>query len=310
MMNSNPAIIVLCGAVSPEREVSLRSGAACADALRSIHESVELHILDENVLPGFLDPKRHVVFPVIHGDYGEDGGIQADLERGNFAYAGCDSASSRLCIDKILTKQLFRAKGIPVLQDVFFQGGRKPTAIDLISALGTDDVVIKPADKGSSVGLHLVNGAEAMMSALAEVGPGNWMAEPRVQGREMTIGVLDGEPLGIVEIVPKVGTYDYANKYTAGATEYRFPASVPQDAAGQISRYAREAFFACGCRDYARLDFIYPDDGQFVFLEINTMPGMTATSLLPKSASCKGLDFSALVRQMISPALQRFSSRR
>jgi D-alanine-D-alanine ligase len=309
-MSTQPAITVLCGALSPEREVSLRSGNACAEALRTLYPDTSLLTLDENKLPAFLDLARHVVFPVIHGDYGEDGAVQHELEAGGFAFAGCDAAASRVCINKVAAKKKFRAAGVPVAPEVAFAAAAKPDAAALIQALGTEEIVLKPADKGSSVGLHIVSGAVALAETLAGIADGNWMAEPRLRGREMTIGILDGEPMGIVEIVPRAGLYDYSTKYTAGASEYLFPASVPSPLAAEISRAAVRAFEACGCRDFSRADFILQPDGTFAFLEINTMPGMTATSLFPKSASCVGLSFSALCSRMTAPALQRFAGLR
>lgn len=308
-MKKEPSILVLCGAISPEREVSLRSGAACAAALAESELDVELHGLETNALPDYLDPLAHVIFPVIHGDYGEDGAIQAELEAGGFSFAGCDALASRLCIDKVRTKRTLREAGLPVAAEVAFSAEKKPEAAVLLKQLGEEEIVIKPADKGSSVGLHLVRGVEEVVAALALVDSGNWMAEPRLRGREMTIGVLNGEPLGIVEIVPRTGVYDYQNKYTAGATEYLFPAQVAESVAERVRLAARRAFAVCGCRDFARLDFILQPDGRFHFLEINTMPGMTATSLFPKSASCCGVDFPMLTRLMVSPALQRYHVR-
>ncbi|MDR2862696.1 MAG: D-alanine--D-alanine ligase [Puniceicoccales bacterium] len=310
MSTTPPSIAVLCGAVSPEREVSLRSGKACANALLELFPDLSFHVLDENALPAFLDPAREIVFPVIHGDYGEDGGVQHDLESRGFAYVGCDEAASRVCMNKVATKEKLHATGVPVAPGAAFSAAEKPDAAALARALASEDIVLKPADKGSSVGLRFARGAADIKAALAEITAGNWMAEPRITGREMTIGLLDGAPMGIVEIVPRAGHYDYTNKYTAGATEYLFPAAVPAAIAATIGESAARAFAACGCRDFARADFILREDGSFIFLEINTMPGLTATSLLPKSASCIGLDFPALCGRMLAPALRRFKERR
>jgi D-alanine-D-alanine ligase len=304
-----PEIVVLCGAVSPEREVSLRSGAACHEALLARYpRRVSLVRLDANTLPPGLDPARHVIFPVIHGDYGEDGGIQADLEARGFAYAGCDAASSRICINKAAAKEKFRAVGAPVAPGVAFRAAEKPEAGALLRTLGTADIVLKPLDKGSSVGLRFIRSEADAVAALGELTAGNWLAEARVVGREMTIGILDGVAQGIVEIRPRQGRYDYATKYTAGASEYLYPAEVPARVEEEVSRAAERLFAACGCRDFSRADFILREDGTFVFLEINTMPGMTATSLLPKSVHCKGLTFEELCERMIRPALGRWKS--
>jgi D-alanine-D-alanine ligase len=169
-----------------------------------------------------------------------------------------------------------------------------------------EHIVIKPSDQGSSVGLYMLEGEAAVAKALAEIpASGQWMAERRLRGREMSIGLLDGHPMGIVEIVPLTGVYDYKTKYTKGASEYRFPAAVGPELTAAIGAAAARLFAACGCRDFARADVFLEPDGQVYFLEINTMPGMTETSLMPKSASCVGLDFPSLVRRMAAPALAR-----
>ncbi len=305
---SSPEIVVLCGAISPERAVSLRSGAACAEALAKSFPSVRLVVLEENALPVGLDPARHVVFPVIHGDFGEDGRLQAELEARGFAYAGSDAVASALCIDKVATKARVRAAGVPVSPEVSFAAPRRPRALSVIRRLGRS-VVMKPADKGSSVGLHMLAGARRLGRVLSRVRSGNWMIEPRLRGRELTVGILDGKAMGIVEIVPRSGDYDYRSKYTAGATQYLFPAPVAEEVAADIRAQAERLFAACGCRDFARADVILLPSGKFFFLEVNTLPGLTATSLLPKSASCVGIDFPALARRMIEPALRRHEAR-
>ncbi len=300
-MKSDLEIIILCGAISPEREVSLRSGRAVA----SVMAGARLVELAANELPEWIDGTRHVVFPVIHGDYGEDGQIQTALEARGISFAGCDAAASRLCIDKVATKQLMRRVGVPAIPEFVFAGKAKPSADKLIAELG-ERVVIKPADKGSSVGLYVTQGQPELAAALADIpAEGQWMAERRLVGREMSIGLLEGKAMGLVEIVPLQGVYDYKTKYTKGSSDYRYPAPVTPAQAAGIALAAETLFAACGCRDFARADVFLEPDGNFYFLEINTMPGMTETSLMPKSASCLGLDFTSLARRMIAPALAR-----
>ncbi|NBN95180.1 MAG: D-alanine--D-alanine ligase [Verrucomicrobia bacterium] len=300
-MTSHPEIVVLCGGLSSEREVSLRSGRAVSSAL----PGSRLVELDADALPAWLDGAKHVVLPVLHGGWGEDGRAQAEMEAKGIAFAGCSSAANRLCMDKVATKAAMRAAGVPAIPEVAFAGAAKPTAAALVAALG-EHIVIKPADQGSSVGLYVLAGEGDVAQALAEIpASGRWMAERRLRGREMSVGLLDGQPMGLVEIVPLAGVYDFKTKYTKGASEYRFPAPVGPELTAAIGAAAARLFAAGGCRDFARADVFLEPDGRFYFLEINTMPGMTETSLMPKSASCVGLDFPALVRRMAAPALAR-----
>jgi D-alanine-D-alanine ligase len=300
-MTSRPEIVVLCGGLSSEREVSLRSGRAVSSAL----PGSRLVELDADALPAWLDGAKHVVLPVLHGGWGEDGRAQAEMEAKGIAFAGCSSAANRLCMDKVATKAAMRAAGVPAIPEVAFAGAAKPTAAALVAALG-EHIVIKPADQGSSVGLYVLAGEGDVAQALAEIpASGRWMAERRLRGREMSVGLLDGQPMGLVEIVPLAGVYDFKTKYTKGASEYRFPAPVGPELTAAIGAAAARLFAAGGCRDFARADVFLEPDGRFYFLEINTMPGMTETSLMPKSASCVGLDFPALVRRMAAPALAR-----
>jgi D-alanine-D-alanine ligase len=265
--------------------------------------------LERNELPEWLDAARQVVIPVIHGDYGEDGTVQAELDARGVAYAGCEASASRLCLDKVATKNAMRRAGVPAIPEVAFAGAAKPTAAALMTQLGPQ-VVLKPADKGSSVGLYVVDGEGAIAAALAQIpASGQWMAERRLQGREMSIGILGGQAMGLVEIVPRKGVYDYQSKYTKGSSDYIYPAPVSAELTARIQSAAEALFQACGCRDFARADLFLEPDGQFYFLEINTMPGMTETSLMPKSASCAGLDFPALVQRMTAPVFTRAAAR-
>jgi D-alanine-D-alanine ligase len=302
-----PVIAVLCGSDSPEREVSLVSGREVAKALAKEGLMVELYELPGSELPAALDPARHVVFPALHGGWGENGGLQAALEARGFAYAGCGPESSRLCMDKVQTKNLLATAGLPVLPQVVFAGEKPPEAAKIISMLG-ETLIVKPVGEGSSVGLHRVRNAAELAATLRVLGTGRWMVEPWVQGREISVGVLQGRALGLVEIRPKGGVYDYQHKYTAGMTEYLFPAPVAEELTKLVAGAAEEAFAACRCRDFARVDFMLPAAGGAVILEINTLPGLTPTSLLPKSASCCGYAFGTLVRAMAGPALARFTA--
>ncbi len=306
-MTPAPIIAVFAGGVSSEREVSLGSGRSSAVALARSFPT-QLFELRSDALPAGLDPARHVVFSTLHGTFGEDGSMQRLLDAAGIAYAGCDAASSALTMDKTRTKQAAANRGVRTGAGVTFDAASAPTADALVAQLG-EAVVLKPNDQGSSVGLTINSGRAELAASLARLTPGSWLAERRLVGREFSVGVLRGAAMGVVEIRPKSGVYDFASKYTVGATEYFAPA--PLDAAMTLAaqRAAEAAFAACGCRDYARVDFILVGAEELYLLEINTLPGMKETSLLPMSARCAGLDFTALVRELVLPALGRFSAK-
>lgn len=305
-MTKLESIVVLYGGVGSEREVSLVSGEAIAQALAT-NFKVELLRLDAEALPESIDGKRSVVFPALHGAFGEDGRLQALLEAADIEYCGSDAAASRLCMAKDLTKEIARDLGIGVPQAMVFDGTDAPLADAVIESLGTS-LVIKPTDQGSSVGLYFTEHRSALGVTLSQIHTGQWLIEQRIRGRELTVGVLNGRAMGVVEIVSASGVYDYEAKYTPGATEYRYPAELAAEVEARIKADAEALFAACGCRDFARIDFLL-DGAESYFLEINTLPGLTATSLLPKSASCVGLDFESLGRDLVSPAIERLNAR-
>jgi len=185
-----------------------------------------------------------------------------------------------------------------------FKAESKPTAAALTAELG-EQVVLKPNREGSSVGLQIVTSKVGLEIALSGLRQGDWIAEKRIVGRELTVGLLRGRAMGVVEIVPKSGVFDYTSKYTKGLTEYFAPAKISEELAAAVRSAAETAFAACGCRDYARIDFMLSGDGELYLLEINTLPGMKETSLLPMSARCVGLDFIALCRELTAPAVER-----
>jgi len=303
---SGPVIAVFAGGTSAEREVSTGSGGACAIALaRSF--TTRLFDVVADALPDGYDPSRQIVFSTLHGTFGEDGGMQRLLDDAGGAYAGSDAAASRLTMDKELTKETVSARGVRVADGFAFDSEAKPPAAEIARRLGVR-VVVKPNNEGSSVGLSVVDAMAGLESALGGITPGRWIVERRIDGRELSVGVLAGSAMGIVEIRPKSGVYDYSSKYTKGLTEYLAPAPLDEALTASVRTAAETAFAACGCRDYARVDFILSSRGEPFLLEINTLPGMKETSLLPMSARCAGLDFTALVREMVSPAVERFRS--
>ena len=305
MSESLPIIAVFAGGTSAEREVSLGSGKASAIALARSFPT-RMFEINAEALPAGLDPKKHVVFSTLHGTFGEDGGMQRLLDAAGVTYAGCDAAASELTMDKTRTKQAAAAKGVRVADAVVFSADKKPTAETVVARLG-ENLVVKPNNEGSSVGLALTTTCAELATKLAAITSGSWFIEPRLIGRELSVGVLGGKAMGVVEIRPKSGVYDFTSKYTKGMTEYFAPAPLEAADTATVQRAAETAFAACGCRDYARVDFILTEAGPFL-LEINTLPGMKETSLLPMSARCGGLDFTGLVRELVMPAVQRFRS--
>ena len=302
----SPIIAVFAGGTSAERDVSLGSGRASAIALARSFPT-RLFEVNAAAIPAGVDPARHVVFSTLHGTFGEDGGMQRLLDAAGICYAGCDAASSALTMDKTRTKDAAAARGVRVVPGVTFTAAAKPTADAVVAQLG-ENVVVKPNSEGSSVGLALVTSRAELAAKLAAITAGGWLIERRIVGREFSVGVLGGKAMGVVEIRPKSGVYDYTSKYTKGMTEYFAPAPLDPAATAEVQRAAETAFAACGCRDYARVDFMLSAQGEFFLLEINTLPGMKETSLLPMSARCMGLDFTALVRELVTPALQRFQT--
>ncbi len=297
-------ITVLRGGPSAEREVSLRSGAAVAQALRSLGHQVD----EVDPIPGDLQipAGTQVVFLALHGTYGEDGTVQSELEELGLPYTGCGVSASLYAFDKILTKRRCLKAGVPSARFERFIDASAPWPNGW-----KPPVVLKPTRQGSSVGLQFVDRIEDFPSALAEsLGHGGEvLMEERIVGRETTVGILDGSPLPVVEVRPKSGSYDYTNKYTAGRTEYFCPADFEAAVTAQIQQAALAAFHAVGGRDYARVDVMVQPDGSPVVLEVNTLPGMTETSLLPKAAAAAGIPFPQLCERMVQLALRRQPTR-
>jgi D-alanine-D-alanine ligase len=303
-MNHDPVIAVLAGGTSAEREVSLGSGKAVALAMAYTYPT-QFITVDGDALPEGLDSARHVVCSTMHGVFGEDGSMQRLLDAAGIQYTGCDAKGSDLCFDKWRTRLTVSAQGVQVAPGRNFDAKDKPSAAALTTEFG-EQVVLKPNRQGSSVGLQIVSSKVGLEIALSGLRQGNWIAEKRIIGRELTVGLLRGRAMGVVEIVPKSGVFDYTSKYTKGLTEYYAPAQISEELTVAVRAAAETAFAACGCRDYARIDFMLSTDGELYLLEINTLPGMKETSLLPMSARCVGLDFVALCRELTAPAVERF----
>jgi D-alanine-D-alanine ligase len=290
-------IAVLLGGPGPEREVSLRSGAAVARTLRSLGALVqEIDVKDSSLsLPKSID----LAYNMIHGTFGEDGQIQQILERQGIPYTGEGVAGSQLAFDKILSKRAFDEHGVPTGRWHVIAAGQKPRF--------EVPFVVKSPRQGSSVGVHIIKDFADLDAALEDCfrfGE-TVIVEEFFSGRELTVGILGDVALPIIEIVPREGFYDYQHKYTKGASEYFVPAPIGDEATQAVRYAALAAKRALGLEIYSRVDVILASDGRLNVLEINTIPGMTETSLLPKAAAAAGLDFPTLCERIASLSMQR-----
>ena len=292
---------VIMGGVSMEREVSLKSGSAILKALLRLNYSAVALVIDEDVLNPLKEKGIELAFLALHGGWGEDGRIQAMLEFLKVAYTGSGVVASALAMNKPHSKAVFLQKGIPtprycpaVSESFIFEEMKF-----------TFPLVVKPSAEGSTVGVSIVREREQFGKALEDAKKYDElpMVEEYIPGREITCGVLDGEPLEVVEIIPQSGFYDYQAKYTAGGSEYVVPANLPGKTRELVREFSRQAYQALHCQGAVRVDFrLHPETGPFV-LELNTIPGMTERSLLPMSAAAVGIDFDQLVERIAKSAM-------
>ncbi len=290
----------MLGGPSAEREISLRTGAAVARALRlQGHRVLEVDPRERTVS---LPSETQVVFLALHGDYGEDGTIQKQLEDLGVLYTGCGVEASRLAFDKVLTKQRCIERGVPTARHLVVEKADAPWPQGW-----KPPVVLKPVRQGSSVGLQFVESVDQWPAALSEslCYDTQVLVEQKIIGRETTVAILGGKALPIVEIRPKQGRYDYQSKYLAGQSDYFCPAPFDEATTRRIQATALRGFRAIGGRDYARVDVMVRASGEPVVLEVNTLPGMTETSLFPKAAAAGGIAYPELCQRMIDLAMKR-----
>ncbi|HET9554249.1 MAG TPA: D-alanine--D-alanine ligase [Anaeromyxobacteraceae bacterium] len=296
-------VAVLYGGLSSEREVSLKTGAACAEALRSKGYDVALVDVDREVAARLREAGAEVAFVALHGRWGEDGCVQGLLEAMAIPYTGSGVLASAVAMDKVLAKALFRSLGLAVADYRTFppEKAGAVTAADLPFAF---PCVVKPACEGSSVGVTLVKDPSHLAAACREAArwKGDVIVERYLKGKEVQVAVLDGKALGVIEVVPANEFYDYAAKYTAGTTQYFYPARISESDTRRLLREAEVAHRGLGCIGVTRTDFILVPDGTPYILEVNTLPGMTATSLVPKIAAGNGIPFPDLCERLLDGA--------
>lgn len=292
---------VLLGGLSAEREVSLNTGEAVAKALEGRGYDVRRIDVGRDIATRLSADPIDVAFIALHGRWGEDGCIQGLLESLFIPYTGSGVLGSAAAMDKVFSKRIFKFEGVPIAPYVVLERGKALAVESLPSGL---PCVVKPSREGSSVGVHIVREAAAFAAAVqdAEKYAGEVLVEKYIKGREINVGVLFGQALGAIEIVPSREFYDYTAKYTAGMTEYRYPAPIGPDAYAKALELGVKAFKALGCDGGARTDLILGENGNFIVLEVNTLPGMTATSLLPKMAAGNGIDFPSLCERLLCGA--------
>jgi D-alanine-D-alanine ligase len=299
-------VAVLMGGWSAERKVSLSSGEACFGALkRAGFNAIMIDVKRETINSILLDLKPHVAFNALHGLWGEDGHAAAMLETLGIPYTHSGVLASAVAMHKEKSKVLFKDAGIPVAESKL---------VDIETAAASHPMplpyVIKPVAEGSSVGVHIVdrtsNGPVATLLDERHIFGNTVMVERFIPGKELTCAVMGDVALGVIDIVPNVGFYDYEAKYAAGGSKHILPAEIPNDVYRRCQKYALMAHQALGCRGVSRSDFRYDDTagdkGELILLEINTQPGMTGTSLVPEMAAHAGHSFEDLVTWMVNDA--------
>ncbi len=307
---------VLMGGPSCERDISIRSGTAVTRALKNKGiDAVSIELASSSTMNGYKEMVQQkiqssspdIVFVALHGEFGEEGGILEILEDLKIPYTGSRVNASSLGMDKIKSKEIFGTQNIPIpryivinKQDLDSSSSPEPYFKELGNRL-----VIKPSDEGSSIGLSIVDSKKDFYEALNNAFrySDSVIVEEYIQGREITVGILDGKALPIVEVLPKKRFFDFEAKYKKGLTEYNVPAEIGTDAYDASQKIALMAHNALGARVFSRVDMILSEKGLPFVLEVNTIPGLTEMSLLPKAAAACGINFEELILKILEAAL-------
>jgi D-alanine-D-alanine ligase len=304
-----PRVGVVMGGLSAEREVSLNTGAGVLAALAGRgHDAVGIDWKPGTSLPGLLDEADvGVVWNALHGTYGEDGAVQGLCAVMGLACTGSGLLASALAMDKVASKRIFESHGVPTPKWTLLPGAGGPAdGSDAAAALAgwTMPVVVKPSNEGSSVGVSVVDDQSQLAAAvvLARQFHGPVLIEEYIAGTEVFVGILDDAVLGSVEVRPAGRFYDYDAKYKRTDTRYLIPAELPAEVLARAERYALDAYRALGCSGHSRPDLRIAPTGEAFVLEVNTLPGMTATSLLPKIAKSIGMDYATLCERILASA--------
>ena len=293
----NKKIGVLCGGTSSEREISLMSGKAVYEAIKKLGFDVVLIDVDKNVATKLVKEKIQIAYVILHGAMGEDGTIQGMLEIMGIAYTGCGVFSSSASIDKIISKKIFEYAKIPTAKWFTIE---KNKPFDMPNF----PVVVKPASQGSAIGISIVKNKKEFEKAvkLAFSFEDRVLVEQYIKGMEITVGVLNGKPLPVIEIVPKGKFYDFKSKYTLGQSTHIIPARLPNKVLKKAQDIALKIFSEFMCNGICRVDMIVDKKNSIYVLELNTLPGMTKTSLFPDAAKYIGMSFESLVLEILKSA--------
>ncbi|MGC9103054.1 D-alanine--D-alanine ligase family protein [Desulfurella multipotens] len=297
------SILVVCGGDSSEREVSIRSGSAIHQALLNLKYDAQKYICEnkKDCIETILKKKPDVVFIALHGGFGEDGTLQAALEMHNIKYTGSNSLTSKVCMNKFFTKAILKEYHIPTKPAVLAKDIK-----DIIN-INSFPVCIKPNNEGSSIGVEFAYDDIQLKAKFSELIKQfkELIIEEKITGTEVTLSMINSECLPLIEIAPKKGFYDYQNKYTSGATEYIIPARINQSTIDEINRIGKTIYKAFYCKGAIRIDMMIEKNIPYV-LEINTIPGMTQTSLLPNAAKSVNINFEMLVEKILKSAYEGF----
>ena len=287
-------IIIICGGNSSEKEISVKSGMSVFSSVKKKYNAEIILLSNDYSIIKNSYKDGDVIFNALHGGYGESGEIQSFFEKENISFIGSGSKACEIAIDKIRCKRVAEKLGISVPFGKIFSGDTS-----IYDEFQTP-FIIKPNDEGSSVGFNIISNRKQMFKALKDNKEKKVLFEEFISGREITVSILGDKVLPIVEIIPNKGIYDYDSKYTKGKSSYIVPAEINSEVESQIRNQSIELFDKIGCKDYSRIDYILSHENTPYFLEINTSPGMTETSLFPKSAESMKLGFDSLISKIIS----------
>jgi D-alanine--D-alanine ligase len=305
-------IAVVMGGPSAEREVSLNTGNAILKALQEKgYHVVGIDLDPKRIASQLQEEKIDIVFNAIHGKYGEDGALQGALDMLGIPYTGSGVLASAITMDKSISKRLFAAADLPTApSEIYDQYSATFAEIcEDIKQKFAFPLVVKAAEQGSSIGVYILSSADELAAAVSKAFSycRHIVVEAFIDGSELTIAVMgnkEAHALPIIEIVPHSGRYDYHSKYTKGATEYIVPARLDNEVTQQLQQLAEKTYRLVGCRGIARVDFMMDKAQRPYILEVNTIPGMTATSLVPKAAAATGLAFGDLCEKLLFMAVE------